>query len=82
MDALANTFHGKKSKITETTVNEERWSMDYEVYDECFVIEKIYVVELILSDELQPERISGIINLCYVLTGKGTAKELYNALVR
>lgn len=71
-------FDGKNTKITAATVKNQHLKMEY---DECVVINLIDVLQSLLLKQLPSERISGAINLLYVLAGGGTENDLENALV-
>lgn len=77
MDGLADELDGRSSKITSATFNEKIWN-DIEF---CF-IDDINVLQTILLRQLPPERVSGVINLFYVISGIGSEQDLENALVR
>lgn len=79
MDSLANKFGGSDSKITSATVKEELSTPDK---DECWIVDLINILQPVLLKQLPLERISGVINLLYVLNGSGTENDLENALVR
>lgn len=78
MDSLANNLGGSESKITSAAIKEDLLITDQ---DECATVDLIDILKPVLLKRLQPERISGVINLLYVLHGSGTEKELENALV-
>lgn len=80
MEALANTFHGKNSKITLTAVKEtiNNFKANHSI---CGIIETVNILQSLLLKHLPRERISGVINLYAVLYDGGTEEDLENALV-
>lgn len=77
MDELANKFDGKTTKITL-----EKLKISNSRLDECLLVNKINIIQSIMLKQLPAERISGVVNLCYVLYGNGTEQDVENALVK
>lgn len=79
MDILADYFDGSSSKITSSYAKEMTAELDNE--DKCEFVDIIDTLQTLLLKQLPRKRICGVINLCSVLLGDGTKKDLEHALV-
>lgn len=78
MQSLAYTLDGRNSRITSATVKApiQKWN-----YDLCWIVNDRDILKSLLSKQLPPQRINGVLNLISVLDGDGTEDDLENALV-
>lgn len=77
LELLANTFHGKDSKIDLARIKNFPKSVD----EHYWIIDGAQILNTILSKELPPERTNGILNLWLSLRATATDAEIGNALV-
>lgn len=88
MDAFANKFDGKDSKINLTTMKDHILKEKAEAQsvlpmenDVCSIIDRMSILPTLLLKELPAERVGGVINLNYLLYGGLADKDMENALV-
>lgn len=75
---LAESLHGKNSKINVDAVKEIRRRQHLENGDQ---MDQAYLLKVMLSKQLPPERVNGIINLILMVRRNATDDEIENALV-
>lgn len=78
MEILSEALHGKNSTINVDAVKEFRRNQRLENGKQ---IDKAYVLKLLLSDQLPPKHVNGIINLELMIRRNATDDEIGNALV-
>lgn len=74
---MAKSLHGEKEKITEDTIKKSMWNRmpDFKCVDST------HIFHTILSRELPPERIGGVINLKLATRRCATTEEVEDSLV-
>ncbi|XP_037049880.1 uncharacterized protein LOC119084134 [Bradysia coprophila] len=77
MGLLAETLHGKNYTIDVDTVKEMRRSRHLENGDQ---MDKAYVLKVLLSKQLPPERVNTIINVILMMRRNATDDEIENTL--